>query len=152
MCGGRGQSDFSKSLWFGFLCPDFRGRFLPLSPSRLRPLVQFFLSVISFLKTLHIWGVVERSVVSPNQNQEHLSTYFILFLVGAEERKRFNFGFLLPPLIPFSQSKSPRPAHLGFEGAGASGSVGAARGSFKTPSVHGGWKWWEFLRRGFSRF
>lgn len=87
-----------------------------------------FLSRISFLKTAHLAGgggggyprfpqTRTRGIYIP------ILFIYLFFWWGAEERRRFKFGFLLPPLIPFSQSKNPRAAHLGSEGAGTFGSV-----------------------------
>lgn len=84
---------------------------------------------VTFLETRDIGEGGERVVVSLNQNQGHLYTYF-LFLGWGERRGadlNLAFDFLLP--IPFSQfekKKKSWAAHLGSEGVGTFGSVECA--------------------------
>lgn len=123
MCGGRGQSDFSKCLWSSALISEFDSPPPPLCPVHLLPVF------VTFLETRDIGEGGERVVVSLNQNQGHLYTYF-LFLGWGERRGadlNLAFDFLLP--IPFSQfekKKKSWAAHLGSEGVGTFGSVECA--------------------------
>lgn len=91
----------------------------------------------SFLEAEHFGEARGLAVVSLNQNQGHLDTYFILFLVGREERRPRSLAFYFL-FVPFSQSKNPRTAHLGSEGTGTLGSVRVWRGRFQKPSGYKG--------------
>lgn len=70
-------------------------------------------SLISFLKTLNFWGGFGKELHFPKP-EPGAPPYLFYFLGEGERRGDYlNLAFYFLLLIPFSQSKKPRTAHLG---------------------------------------
>ena len=116
VCVGRGQSDFSISS--SALISAF-----DLSPSVHTFCLRVCLAFLSLPWRLGHLGRGEGEGCGFPKPEPGVPIYLFSFIFLERRGASLNLGLDFLLLIPFSQSKKPRAAHLGGEGAGTFGTV-----------------------------